>query len=296
MAGDVKLTASGGVADGGIGAPVDNPIGQPTSTQPTPTHPTSAHPTSAQPTSTQPALSGLVGQALVRAVDDLSRSGGAEPVRVLDCGGGSGSLAVPLAGHGCRVTVVDTSIDALSILERRAGEAGVAERVLAVQGDIESLAAVVADASMDVVLLHGVLEPGPSAASLFAAAAAAVRPGGLLSVLAGNPAAIVLARALSGELEAALVELEATSEPLSLPGLGRLAHELGLDVELAQGVEAFSSTVPGHVLASRPRAADALERLDRLAAVRAPYRDIAAHLHLLARRRPSAGPNPAVEA
>nr|MDQ6936559.1 hypothetical protein [Actinomycetota bacterium] len=61
-------------------------------------------------------------------------------------------------------------------------------------------------------------------------------------------------------------------------------------------VEAFSSTVPGNVLASRPRAADALDRLDRLAAVRAPYRDIAAHLHLLARRRPAAGPNPAVEA
>jgi len=47
------------------------------------------------------------------------------PPAVLDVGGGSGTRAVPLAARGCTVTVVDTSIDALAMLRRRAAEAGV---------------------------------------------------------------------------------------------------------------------------------------------------------------------------
>ena len=39
--------------------------------------------------------------------------------QVVDVGGGSGTRAVPLALAGCRVTVVDTSVDALAILHRR---------------------------------------------------------------------------------------------------------------------------------------------------------------------------------
>ena len=45
---------------------------------------------------------------------------------VLDVGGGTGGLAVPLAALGHRVTVVDPSPDALAALARRASESGVA--------------------------------------------------------------------------------------------------------------------------------------------------------------------------
>ena len=45
---------------------------------------------------------------------------------LLDCGGGSGTFAVPLAAAGADVTVVDISADALATLQRRADEAGVA--------------------------------------------------------------------------------------------------------------------------------------------------------------------------
>ena len=48
---------------------------------------------------------------------------------VVDVGGGSGTRAVPLALLGCRVTVVDSSTDALASLSRRATEAGVAGQV-----------------------------------------------------------------------------------------------------------------------------------------------------------------------
>ncbi|MDQ1743527.1 MAG: hypothetical protein QOE23_1866, partial [Pseudonocardiales bacterium] len=72
-----------------------------------------------------------------------ARPDGAQQIgapRVLDCGGGSGGLAVPLAAEGAVVTVVDVSIDALATLMRRAAEAGVSDRVTAVQGEAESLA------------------------------------------------------------------------------------------------------------------------------------------------------------
>ena len=58
----------------------------------------------------------------------------------LDVGGGTGGFAVPLAELGHRVTVVDPSPDALAALQRRAAEAGVADRVRAVQGDAAGLA------------------------------------------------------------------------------------------------------------------------------------------------------------
>ena len=61
-----------------------------------------------------------------------------DPCGSLDLGGGTGGLAVPLAELGHHVTVVDPSPDALAALARRAGEAGVADRVTAVQGDADT--------------------------------------------------------------------------------------------------------------------------------------------------------------
>ena len=88
---------------------------------------------------------------------ELSRRPGHALV-VVDVGGGTGGFAVPLARAGHRVTVVDASPDALAALTRRATEAGVADRVTAVQGDGDRLAELVPAASADLVLCHSVLE------------------------------------------------------------------------------------------------------------------------------------------
>ncbi|MGH8880853.1 MAG: methyltransferase domain-containing protein, partial [Stackebrandtia sp.] len=52
---------------------------------------------------------------------------------VVDVGGGTGGFAVPLAKAGHEVTVVDPSPNALAGLTRRAADAGVADRITAVQ-------------------------------------------------------------------------------------------------------------------------------------------------------------------
>src|SRR5881392_399688 len=71
------------------------------------------------------------------------------PLTVLDVGGGTGGFAVPIAQAGHRVTVVDASPDALAALTRRAADAGVADRVRAVQGDGDALAGLVEPGSVD---------------------------------------------------------------------------------------------------------------------------------------------------
>jgi SAM-dependent methyltransferase len=206
--------------------------------------------------------------------------------RALDCGGGSGSFAVPLAQAGADVTVVDVSADALATLVRRAGEAGVGDRVHPLQADVESLGDAVPAASFDLVLAHGILEAVDAPAPAFEAMAATVRPGGLLSVLVGNPVAAVLSRALAGDLAAALGDLRSIDTGFGPPGLEtvrELARQSGLLVEPVHGVGVFSELIPGAAL-DAPGAAEALADLEAESSVRSPLREIAARMHVLARR------------
>ncbi|NLW99620.1 MAG: methyltransferase domain-containing protein, partial [Actinomycetales bacterium] len=56
------------------------------------------------------------------------------PLVVLDLGGGTGGLAVPLALAGHHVHVLDPSPDALASLQRRASEQGLGGQGLGEQG------------------------------------------------------------------------------------------------------------------------------------------------------------------
>jgi len=82
---------------------------------------------------------------------DRRSAAGAAGLDVLDLGGGSGVSAVPLAELGHRVTVLDVSADALATLHRRAEDAGVADRVTPVQGEVERLPPAVTPGSYDLV-------------------------------------------------------------------------------------------------------------------------------------------------
>src|SRR5262245_23843658 len=126
-----------------------------------------------------------------------------EPLVIVDVGGGTGGFAVPLAEAGHSVTVVDASPDALAALIRRAAEAGVGERVRAVQGDADGLADLFPPASADLILCHSVLEVVDEPAGALAALAVTLRPGGAASVVVANRAAAVLARAMNGHFDAA---------------------------------------------------------------------------------------------
>lgn len=226
----------------------------------------------------------LVWRLLTDALAAADHEG--ERPTVLDCGGGSGSFAVPLAGAGAHVTVVDISADALATLRRRAEEAGVGDRIAPVQADVEQLSDAIGPAVFDLVLAHGILEAVDSVPAAFAAIAATVRPGGLLSVLVGNPLAGVLARALGGDIAAALAELRALDASFGPPGpsaVQALARDAGLLIDQLHGLGVFAEFVPGSALEA-PGAAEALAELEDETSARPPFSEIAGRVHLLARR------------
>jgi S-adenosylmethionine-dependent methyltransferase len=218
----------------------------------------------------------------------LRECAGSTGVRVLDCGGGSGSSAVPLAALGAHVTVVDVSIDALGTLVRRAADAGVSDRIQSVQGEAENLIALFPEVRFDVVLAHEVLHNVVNLDGAIAQLAAVTRDGGMASIVVANPVAAVLGRALNGDLIGALQALErAVGGHLSLDTLTQRCASAGLIVESAEGLEVFSELVPGVEL-ERAGARALLAELEAATATSRPYRDIATRLHLMARRDPKA--------
>ena len=239
----------------------------------------------------------VVWSVLLAELDRRREAGGATRLAALDVGGGSGVFAVPLAELGLDVTVVDTSVDALATLERRAGEADVDTSVHAVQGDADRLSDVVAAGSYDLVLCHSVLEVVDDADATMATIAEALRPGGCASLLVANRAATVLARALGGHLAESLRALtdpsgrwsdgDGVRRRFDTEALGLLASTAGLTVERLHGVRVVADLVPGTLLDGVPGAAEQLHELELTAAALPPYRDIATQLHALARRPPA---------
>ncbi|GLI03170.1 methyltransferase domain-containing protein [Phytohabitans aurantiacus] len=249
---------------------------------------------------THPRLSGprtaVVWAALRRELDRHSGSAAdegtaQEPLSILDAGGGTGGFAVPLAEAGHRVTVVDASPDALAALTRRAAEAGVADRVRALQGDADALAGFVEPASVDLVLCHSVLDVVDDPAGVVAAVAAALRPGGAASILVAGKAAAVLHRAITGQLAAAaellahpegrVAERDTVRRRYDADSAAALLRAAGLDVVEIHGVRVIADLLPAAVADAH---AHAVVELELAAAAHPPYRDIAAQLHLFARR------------
>ncbi|MCW2638484.1 MAG: methyltransferase type 11 [Dactylosporangium sp.] len=239
-----------------------------------------------EPKGTASPRTAVVWAVLRAELDRASR-----PLTVLDVGGGTGGFAVPLATAGHRVTVIDASPDALAALTRRAAEAGVADRVRAVQGDGDALAELVAPESTDLVLCHSLLEVVDDQATVVKALAATLRPGGVASVLVANRVAAVLARAVSGHLDVAAALLtdaegrtgarDTLRRRFDLDAATGLLAAGGLVVEQTHGVRVVADLLPGAVLEGQT---DALLAFELAASALSPYREIATQLHLFARR------------
>jgi hypothetical protein len=155
-----------------------------------------------------------------------------------------------------------------------------------VQGDVEALTEVIGAREFDLVLAHDILSAVDDLRGAFTQIVAAIRPGGLLSLLVTNPAAAVISRALAGDLPAALAELRAIENGLTEPGpdaMRVLCEEHRLNIVAVHGVGIFSELVPGRALDS-PGARDALAELESSSATMSPFAEIAGRVHLLVRK------------
>jgi len=237
----------------------------------------------------------VVWDVLQDALDRRVKATGRDALDVLDTGGGSGNFAVPVARLGHRVTVVDPSPNALFALERRAAEAGVADRVKGVQGDAHGLFDVVERGGYDAVLCHGVLEYVEDPAEGVRTVVAALRPEGVLSLLAAGLGGAVLARALAGHFTEARQALAdpngrwGAADPVphrfTAEQLTAFVEGAGLDVGAVHGVRVFADLVPGVLVDTEPGALDALLKLEAAAAELPAYHSVATQLHVLGETR-----------
>src|SRR4051812_3017869 len=207
---------------------------------------------------------------------------------VLDIGGGTGGFAVRVAGLGHHVTVVDPSPDALAALDRRARERDVADLVTGVQGDLAGVSDLVAAASVDLVLCHGVLGLVDDPPEALEVIGRLLRPGGALSLLVAQQHAAVLGRAMAGhfaqarELLAGGAASAADHESrFTADELRALLAGSGFDLVEMHAVRVFTDLVPSALLDLEPGAVDGLLELERAVADRPEYLSLAAQIHTL---------------
>ena len=234
-----------------------------------------------------------VNGALVALVQVAPGTAGGPP-QVVDVGGGSGTRAVPLAVHGCQVTVVDTSVDALAILHRRAQDAGVEDRIGGVQADADQLAGVVAPGTADLVLCHHLLEEVDDPADVIRELALAVRPGGHVSVLTAGRLGAVLGQTLVGRFVEATRLLGNTdgrfgdSDPLrrryDAATVVEMLTAAGLLVQSVTGIGVLAGLVSGAARQAAPGGDSSLAELEAVASQHPVLRELAADLHVVARR------------
>ena len=257
------------------------------------------------------ARTAVIREVMRAVVTGLVAETGRSRLDIVDAGGGTGGSAVPLAGQGHTVTVIDPSPDSLAAAQRRAAEMSVQLR--AVQGDVGDLAAVIGEQGADLVLCHSVLEYVDSPAAAMSTVASVLRPGGAVSVLATSAVAAVIHRALAGRFDEARRLLAAAGGPAAAtttaagsraagPGPGLMASPrpgprrftlaevtgliegAGLRPGAAHGIRVFTDLVPGSFADVDPGAADALLVLEQAASTHPAFHDFAAQFHVLGYR------------
>jgi S-adenosylmethionine-dependent methyltransferase len=254
------------------------------------------------------ARTAVIREVLRAVVAGLVAETGRPRLDIVDAGGGTGGSAVPLAGQGHTVTVIDPSPDSLAAAQRRAAEMNVQLR--AVQGDVGDLAAVIGEQGADLVLCHSVLEYVDSPAAAMSTVASVLRPGGAVSVLATSAVAAVIHRALAGRFDEARRLLaaaggtapgpaggtaaglaggadgqpEAGPRRFTLAEVTGLIEGAGLRPGAAHGIRVFTDLVPGSFADVDPGAADALLALERAASTHPAFHDFAAQFHVLGYR------------
>lgn len=250
-------------------------------------------------------LRGVVRQALVHRalIRHLT-----QPTRVLDIGGGTATQARLLARAGHHVTVVDPDPEMHAQARTEiAGEApDVQARIELVHGRGEDAVNLVGD-GWPAVCCHGVLMYLDDPAELLNQLVTATLPGGLISILTKNAAAIPLRPALEGRWADALALLDADREIGNLGTTSRGHHlndlaaqlaDLGAPVESWRGVRVATDHLRDtpadeqidDVTGPGDRNRDLVVNLEWELGGRDPYRAVARLLHLICRRDPITAP------
>jgi S-adenosylmethionine-dependent methyltransferase len=220
------------------------------------------------------------------------------PLRVIDVGGGDGADSLPLAGDGHDVTVLDFAPELLARAEEAARHRGVAERVQVVRADLDDLVAGGSPlGTFDAVLCHNVLHYRSDVPATVRFLATLVRPGGVLSVMAPNPAMDVLSAAVRRQdpggalavLDSPTVHSQTFDHPMRRLEPGEVEQALadaGCTVEHRFGIRCVMDLVADDERKSEPAFYEQLLDLELRLCEREPYWRTARFWQLTARTGP----------
>ncbi len=215
------------------------------------------------------------------------------PVRIIDCGCGQGTQALRLARRGYEVTGVDASAELLARFERdlAAEPAEVRARVRVQRGLIEHLPERPVASRFEAALCHGVLMYLPDPDPVLRAIAGQTAPGGMVSLLVRNGDALAMRPGLAGDWATCAGAFGSVSYPNRIGATARADRLADLTARLAQcglevtawyGVRVFTDLAPDD--AEPPPDLQALLACEEQAGRTDPYRQVAALLHVIARR------------
>jgi 2-polyprenyl-3-methyl-5-hydroxy-6-metoxy-1,4-benzoquinol methylase len=207
------------------------------------------------------------------------------PARVLDVGGGTAIVSVPLAKLGYDVTLLEPSDGMLDVARRRIEGAGASVDVI--QAGLEDVAELVSG-PFDGICCHAVLlyldEPERHLAALQEVA----RPGTVMSLLEKNRAGLSLRPGLQGNYVEAIRVLD---DPVASGNLGisnrsrspdewgELLAAAGWHVDSWVGIRLFSDLAPDDLPVERFQE---LLTLEREAGRQPSYRSVARLIHISA--------------
>lgn len=122
--------------------------------------------------------------------------GNGSRARILDLGGGTGSVAVRLAKMDSQVVLLDASEEMLGIAQREAETSGVAARIEFCHADANQLLDLFAAQSFDFVVCHNLLEYVADLGAIIRSLAHVARKDAVVSILVRNRAGEVLKAAI----------------------------------------------------------------------------------------------------
>lgn len=217
------------------------------------------------------------------------------PLDILDAGCGQGTQSIRLALAGHRVVGLDGDgrmLDAFrEAIDDLPPEA--AARITVAHGLVESASATFGTAAFDAVMCHGVLMYVPDPWPLVESLAAALRPGGIVSVIARNQHGIAVRAGHRQRWTEALAavhgdpayvnELGVAARADTVDALSAMLHRAGLETVRWYGIRTLSDSA---TLDARPPQGDELEHLlsaEDAAGRTDPYRLVAPLFQLIAR-------------
>jgi S-adenosylmethionine-dependent methyltransferase len=207
------------------------------------------------------------------------------PARILDAGGGTGAIAVPLAQLGYQVTLLEPSEGMLDVAHERITAAGL--EVVTIAGSIDDAPSLAPD-PYDGICCHAVLMYVADPASCLDALRSVAEPGAALSLLEKNRGGLALRPGLMGDYEEAIRVLDdpVAAGNLGIPNRARTVGEWsdllagsGWRMDSHVGIRLFSDLEPDDLPAQR---FEQLLRLEREAGRRDPYRSVARLVHISA--------------